>query len=102
METPLGPEDAVGADPLGDADERGDEDDRDARPLNLLGQRSPATRARASRSGEDPGLDALLLHVLGDLSADAGHGLDVRHVPRRDVVVLIQSSNDTVLFEPAR
>src|SRR5207249_9286128 len=61
-----------------------------------------ATRARASRRGEDRRLDALPLHVLGDLGAEAGHGLDVRHVPRRDVVVVVEPADDAVLLEPPR
>jgi hypothetical protein len=59
MEAAVGLEDAVGPNPFGNANKRGDGDYGDTKALDLLGQRSAATRAGASGSRQNNGLDAM-------------------------------------------
>ena len=89
MESPFRLENPVGADALGDGDEGRDQHHWNTRPFDLLGERSPATRARASSGGENSGLYPLSLHVQGHFFADPRHRLDIGHVPGGNVIVVV-------------
>jgi hypothetical protein len=98
VKAPLGLEDAVGANSLGNADERRDGHHWNAAPFDFFGQRSAATRTRPSRRGQDYRLDALCCHILRHFGADTSHGLDIRHVTGGDVKVIVEPSNHAFLL----
>ena len=89
MESPFRLENPVRADALCDANQGRDQNHRDTRPFDLLGERSPATRAGASSGGENSGLYPLSLHVQGNFFAYPRHRLDIGHVPGGHVIVVV-------------
>ena len=74
MKTPT-THDAMGADTGGHGMETGGEGRRNSHPFTFFGDRSTATRARASGGRQHYSLDTTLYQGGGNLSPDAFHGV---------------------------
>ena len=92
MKTPA-THDAIGADPGGYGIETCGEGRRNPHPFTLFGDRSTATRARASGGWQHHRLHTTLHEGGGNLSTNAFHGIQTAHIAHRDEQVVQQLAN---------
>lgn len=83
-------DDAVDPDVARHVGQAGDDDGRNALPLQGSRQRSPAARAGASRGGEDDALDSGLFKFRGPGAADAVHLGECAAVPAGAQEIIVQ------------
>ena len=80
--------DAIGADTGSHGIETGGEDCRNPHPFTLFGDRSTATRTRASRGWQNHSLDPTLHEGGSNLSTNAFHGVQTAHIAHGDEQVV--------------
>ena len=94
-------DDSVDPDVARHVGQAGDDDGRNALPLERSRQRSPAARAGASRGGEDDALHTGLLEFRGPGAADAVHLGECAAVPAGAQEIIVESGDLALLLEPA-
>ena len=93
-------DDAVDPDVARHVGQAGDDDGRNALPLERSRQRSPAARAGASRGGEDDALHPRLLEFRGPGAADAVHLGEGAAVPAGAVEIIVEFCDLAFFLKP--